>query len=373
MKQFSKIINSLVLMAFVAIAMVAAFEVPVQYTIGTLFIAGFIVGLVKYFKPSQSLGPVLYDGFVISDTTYAGEAASNFIVKAITGNETVQGGHAYVKDGIKKQFTIPRWDADFEDFVQDRQATPQSKGTMTVDGNVIAPADYMIYTEFNPRDYEAHWFAVMLNPTLIDRTLPATVESVVIQEVLKRHDRYSNKAYWNSATSLTTTYKYYNGWLKKAASATSGSDQTNIVASPATLTALNIQAEMLKCFQAIPAPLRYNANMKFFVSYATFDLYVTSQINQTYKGVDITSAGVATFKGHPVVRLNDFPADCIFVAKGMPTPESNLWIGCNSVDDAKLDLRPLQNNSELWYIKMLMKVDVQIGWFSETVLYGGPF
>ena len=42
------------------------------------------------------------DGFVISDTTYAGEAAQQFILKAITGADTINGGHVYVKDGIKK-------------------------------------------------------------------------------------------------------------------------------------------------------------------------------------------------------------------------------------------------------------------------------
>jgi hypothetical protein len=30
----------------------------------------------------------------------------------------------------------------------------------------------------------------------------------------------------------------------------------------------------------------------------------------------------------------------------------------------------LQANSELFFMKMLMKVDVQIGWGAETVLYG---
>lgn len=78
------------------------------------------------------------DGFVINDTTYAGEAASQFIIKSITGAVTVNGGHVYVKDGIKKKFTIPRWDADYEDFIQDRAATPTSKGSFTVDANTRA-------------------------------------------------------------------------------------------------------------------------------------------------------------------------------------------------------------------------------------------
>ena len=45
-------------------------------------------------------------------------------------------------------------------MIQDRQATPISKGDLTVDGKSIKPVDYMIYTEFNPRDFEQHWRAV---------------------------------------------------------------------------------------------------------------------------------------------------------------------------------------------------------------------
>jgi hypothetical protein len=370
MKQLVKISASLVLMACLATAL-SFFGVPVVNTFATLFATGFTIGLVKHFTGINFNMPtnLAYDGFVISDTTYAGEAASSFIVKAITGNETIQGGHVYVKDGIKKTYTIPRWDADFEDFVQDRAATPTSKGTMNVTGNALTPADYMIYTEFNPRDYEAHWFATTLNPTLIDRALPITVESTVVQEVLKRHDRYLNKALWTSATTKTDIYKYYNGYLKKAALATSGTDQTNIVSTPVTLTAANIAAEFLRGWTLIPAALKYDKNMKFFCSYATYDLFMQYQIAQTYKGRDITMDGVPQFKGREVVKINDFPDNTYVIAKGLATPESNLWVGMNSTDDAKLELRPVQANSELWFIKMLMKVDVQFGWNSEIVSY----
>lgn len=369
MKQFTKIFASIVLIGLVStLCSLVIGGAPLMYA-AVLFAAGFAKGLFSI----QDAKGLTYDGFVISDTTYAGEAASNFIVKAITGNETVQGGHVYVKDGIKKSFTIPRWDADYEDFVQDRVATPTSKGTMTVDGHKLAPADYMIYTEFNPRDYEAHWFATMLNPTLIDRTLPATVESVVIQEVLKRHDRYLNKALWNSDTTLASPsiYRYYDGFIAKAKAANSGDDATLTVSSPTTLSASNIQAELLKGYNKIPAALKYNPKMKFYMNYATFDYFMQSQIAQTYKGVDITSVGVPTFRGHEVVKINDLPDNFYFIALGTATPESNLWVGMNSTDDAKLEMMKVQNNSELWFIKMLMKVDVQIGWNSETVYYNG--
>jgi hypothetical protein len=137
----SRIIGSLLLMVLVGTTLSyfivgdpAAIALPI---IGILFAIGFIKGLAKI---NGTIPGVLLDGFVINDTTYAGEAASAFIVRAITSNDTVDGGNVYVKDGIKFQFTIPRWDADFEDFVQTRTPTPTSKGTMKVTGQAIKPA-----------------------------------------------------------------------------------------------------------------------------------------------------------------------------------------------------------------------------------------
>ncbi|RYD57014.1 MAG: hypothetical protein EOP56_09410 [Sphingobacteriales bacterium] len=307
------------------------------------------------------------NGFVINDTTYAGEAASRFIVKAITGNETVQGGHVYIKDGIKKKYTIPRFDANYEDFIQDRAAVPTSKGSFTVDGKMLDPQDYMIYTEFNPRDYEDHWFATQLQATIANRPLPGSVESVVIEEVLKRHDKYMNKALWNNSTAnaAPSIYRYYDGFIKKSVDDADCID----VSSPVTLTATNIQAELQRGYDLIPDALKYDTNMKIFMNYKHYDQYMQSQIAQIYKGDDITQRGRDTFRGLRIVKIADLPDNFYFIAKGMATPESNLWIGLNSVDDAKLELKQLQANAELWFIKMNMKVDVQIGWGSETIMY----
>lgn len=373
--KFAKVLKSVMLMALLAVIISvlsvhsAALVLPIM---GVIFIVGMLKGIPGFnFGIKNTYGVYsadVTDGFNIEDTTYAGESATAFIVKAITSNDTVDGGHMYVKDGIKKKFTIPRWDANYEDFIQDRAPTPTSKGVMVVDGQVLNPEDYMIYTEFNPRDYEVHWFATMLNPTLIDRTLPPTVESVVIQEVLKRHDKYINKAIWNNSTTLAapSIYRYYDGLIQKAVN----NAGTVVVPTPTTLTASNIQAEFLRGYLLIPAELRYDPEMKFFCSYDTYDLYAQSQINQQFKGVDTTQEGIPTFKGRKVVKIADMPDNFYIIAKGKADQSSNMWLGLNSTEDAKLTMKPVQNNSELWFIKMNMKADVQFGWPSETILYG---
>ena len=373
MKQTQKFALSLVLIALVSTTLSMAVGASPLMVAGVLFAIGSVIGAAKAFgatipnlTPSGSLKG---DGFTISDTTYAGEAAGQFIVRAITGNETVQGGHVYVKDGIKKKFTIPRWDADYEDLIQDRMATPISKGEQVIDSRTLTPADYMIYMEFNPRDFEDHWYAQQLNPTLIDRTLPASVESVVIQEVLKRHDRYVNKMIWAGSTATTGIYKYFDGFVKKATDDANTIDLAGSSILTSTLAA-NIIAEVQRIYDLIPASLKYDPSMKLFLSYDLYDAYAKAIIAQTYKGADYQSMQLdLKYRGLSVVRIADFPAYKMMFAKGTSGMDSNLWIGMNSVEDAKLEMNKVQNNSELFYVKMLCKLDVQFGFTQEVVNY----
>ena len=304
------------------------------------------------------------DTLVIQDTTYAGEAAAQFAVKAVVGNEIVQGGHVYVRDGIKKSLTMPRMVVG--NVIQDRKPTPDtSLGTINVDGRTLVPADYMIYAEFNPRDFEQHWYATQLNPTLIDRRLPVTIESVMIQEVLKRHNEYLGLAILQGNTTLTSNLKYFNGLITRA----KADVLVPKVSSPVALTIANIGDALQSTLNAVARAVLYNPGLKFFVSYKTAQLWEQYQRTVLYKGVDMTAAGIMRFAGRTIVPLNGIPDDTIFLAIGAADANSNLWVGMNSTDDNTLQLQRLQNNSELYFVKMLMKVDTNYGFSEETALY----
>ncbi len=300
----------------------------------------------------------------ITDVTYAGEVASNFIVKSVVGNEIVQGGHIYVKDGIKKKFTIPRLTVG--DVVQDRQATPNSSvGTITVDARTLEPEDYMIYTEFNPRDFEEHWFATQLNPNLIDRRLPVSIESVIIQEVMKRHNKWLGGAILRGDKALATNLKYFNGLITRA----KADNLVPKVAAPVVLTLSNVEDKLNASLLNNAPDVLYDPNLKVFVSYKTAQLWEQAQRTASFKGVNSTQAGLMQFAGRKMVPLFGMPDDTLFWAKGSADMESNLWFGMNSKDDATVQLAKLQANSELYFIKMLCKADTNYGISEETSLY----
>lgn len=303
----------------------------------------------------------------INDTTYAGTVASSFAVSAITGADTVDGGHVMLMDDVRKTFTIPTMEVA-EDIIQPRSATPTGGGTSTIGSATLTPQDFMVYLEFNPRDLEQHWQAAQLSTTLLDRQLPPTVESFVVMRTLQRLKNVIEKQIWQGNSTLNdgSSLSYYDGLIRRL----STSADTIIPSGVAALTAGNIIASMESVYQALPSALIYNPDVKFFVSYKTMQLYRTAQVAQTYKGIDPTVAGVPQYAGKKVVALAGVPNNTIVAAIGKTDFDSNLWVGYNSMsDENNIQLARLQANSEMYFLKMLLKMDTQVVFPSQAVLW----
>jgi hypothetical protein len=116
-------------------------------------------------------------------------------------------------------------------------------------------------------------------------------------------------------------------------------------------------------------PSRYE-RLKFFVSINTEQIYQTYiTTTQQFKGVNTTDKGINKFKGYEIVPLAGLPDDTIIFCEGLADTTSNLYVGMNSTEDNALQLMRLQNNSELFFLKGLMKYDVQYGFSDEIFLY----
>jgi hypothetical protein len=332
------------------------------------------------------------EAIVLNDTTYAGSVASYMITRAVVGADTIQKGCVYVKDGIKKKETIPR--LEVTDFIQRRKATPTSKGTVTVDAKVLEPLDFMLYYEFNPRDFEAHWYAEQQSPSLLARQLPQTIEAFMMMQQMLRLNEWFENAIWRSriqyapdgATVVTpaskgaeagdAVYYYFDGLLKRLLD-----DATTIlVSTPATLVSgtagggeENIGAALNRCLKLVPKALlqRYGKmGLKFMISYATklvYDEFLTT--TTTFKNNDTTERSIDRYKGYDVVPLAGMTDNTIVVCIAAPDISSNLWVGINSTSDNTLKLAALQANSEMYFMKGLFKMDTQSGFPDQVVLY----
>ena len=322
----------------------------------------------------------------INDTSYAGTFASAFWLPATFGMDTVQKGAVFVQDGIKKSHTIGRM--DFTQPLQTRAATPTSGGTFTVDGRVLTPKDMMLYTEFNPRDYEAHWMAEQLSPRILDRSLPITAENYMMQVALNRTFEPIESGIWMGSTTYTATpgstgngqICFFDGFFKKFLNDT----HIHKVASPLPLSEDVSSGSVYNIADAMDALLKSAATnkkallsrasryerLKFYMSIDSEQIWQTFiTTSQTFKGVNTTDRGINRYKGYEIVPLAGFPDDSILFCEGLPDTSSNLYLGMNSTEDNNLQLMRLQNNSELFFLKGLMKYDVQYGFSEEIFLF----
>lgn len=323
----------------------------------------------------------------INDTTYAGEVASYMITRAVIDADTINKGCIMVEDGIKKQKTIPR--IEVTNIFQKRSATPISSGSVTVDAAVLAPKDLMMYFEFNPRDFESHWYAVQLNPKLMDAELPPTIENFMMMQTMKRSNEFFENAIWRSrvqydpegsavdpttkgAAAADAAYLYFDGLVKKALD----NPATIQVPSPVALTggaSGNIITKFQQAYSLVPQALLYKygtGGLKFLISYADQQKYEnTLQLLTTFKNQDTTERAINRYNGYEVVPCAGIPENTFFVAIAKPDVDSNIWMGINSTEDANLQLQRLQNNSELFFVKGLFKADTQIGFADQLVMY----
>ena len=323
-------------------------------------------------------------------STYAGEVLEAFVTKAVTGNDTVDKGLVMVKSGIQKEYTIPRM--SLGDIVQDRVATPgtpQSDGTFTIDEKKLEPQDFMVYTEFNPRDYEQFWKFAQPDGNLVFRELDPQAQVAMVGEIFKKLNNYMGLAIWHGKKTAGGTvgtgsaagavglgsgrFNKFDGLLYKLLA--------NLDAAPAGDTAilagnarLNTGAAVLTAlnatFDAIPKSIRGARDLKVVMDWATWDLYDKHLIDQNFKNADYTGTNRNMFRGIPIVVANGFPAETLLAGRFSPSMESNLWMGVDFASDENvLQVEKLQANSELYFFKMLMKADTQIVQPSEVVLH----
>lgn len=327
-------------------------------------------------------GALRADSLVVNDTTYAGTFAPYFILPALFGMDTYEKGMVYFKDGIKKQHTIGK--LDFSKPLQPRQATPTDNGgDITVDGNVLNPQDVMVYQRFNPRDLEAHWTAEDLSAELLTRQLPPTVENHVSLLIVGRaFEQYEigiwmgSKNYANNVNVPASDPRYqlqfFNGFMQRFVN----DSAIYKTAAPVALTAANIGAALLDLYTGAAAnnkALLTNAKkyqrMKFMVSINTALIYEDFLTTQPFKNNDTTEKGIMKYKGFEVVPLAGMPDNTIVFTEALAAVDGNLWLGMNSILDENFQLARWLPDSELFFFKMLMKMDVNYGFSNKIFLY----
>lgn len=310
---------------------------------------------------------------ITMSTTYAGGVYDDFLVRMTLGPETLDAKLMAIHSRIIKEKALPRINAT--NLVQPYADPPVSQGTFAVDERKLTPVDWMVYTEFDPRAFEAFW--EFSNPTtteILDRTLPMPAQIAFMQQVAMGMNEFVETNIWQGTTGAS----YWDGLNTRIVA----DGSVNKVATPVALTAANIQAEIARTKAVlIAAGTRGRAvwnspNCKILVSHRDADFYRDSLEDMSLnKGPAVTDDYQLTYQGRPVVGLSGVPDGKIIITRCSDDPmTSNLHIGIDwqyNTAEPVLQIERKQNNSFIHFIKALVKTDVNYTWSEEIAYYGG--
>lgn len=320
---------------------------------------------------------------------YQGEVLNDILTYAVEENETYKEGLIHIKPGIQKRYALPLM--QIGEIIQDRKPTPDtSVGEVDLTQRVLEPNDFMVYTEFNPRDWEEYYQPFQPTKSLVFRTLDPRIQTLILRQILARKDEYINQAIWCSALpaikgrisciDISDTnvigsknrageMKYFNGAIARlllngSAGAETEDGKGGKFISSGTGKFENgeqVETELYNMYHSLPSYLRKAKGLKFAIDYNTWDIYDQYLSGKVYKYTDNREENKRLFRGIPVVPLSALPDNTMLLTVLTSGQDSNLWMGVDYANDENvLIVDRLQANSELFFLKMLLKMDVNI-------------
>lgn len=305
-----------------------------------------------------------------------GEVLETFLSKAAHGNKIAQHIHIEYAKGRKKLY-MPR--IKTSKMVQKRVEMPDAtnvKGDFNIDTKVLEPKDIMLLTDFNPRSFEGIWRPYQPEGPLVFHDLPAEAKALLLREFQKQAASEFGDLYINADTAYTVTegtsqvpdnyYSLADGVIKRIVS----DADTIVVPTPAALTASNIKGEFERGRKLIPSVLKGHQDLKLFTSIEDAELYDESLTAQQFKGVNYTDKNPERYKGIPIVTLPFLKKDTFFYAVSSTDMDSNIWAAVDYAEDENvIQIDKWSAAGERYFFKMLCKLDTQIGFGEEVVLY----
>lgn len=339
-----------------------------------------------------------------SSNTYSGEVLEDLLLYAAHGNDTYNEGLIHVKPGVQKKFTLPG--LQLGKIIQDNKPTPTStEGSEGTDGlnqytyseRYLEPGDFMVYLEFNPRDFEEIWRPFQPTGQLIFRELDPAVQGKMLHLLLDKKDQYINDCIWGAkrgGSDATITgpiggttiggdssagpMKYFDGAVARvlaniatsATDAEKASGQVILAGDTEITTGEQVEAALNAMWKKCPTNIRKNSKLKFVLSWELWDLYDEYLTNKDFKYVENSEINKRRFKGKPIVVINGVPESTIFLGKFAEDTDSCLWMAIDyNSDEESVKVERLQANSELYFFQMRMKMDVNIVRPSEIVVW----
>lgn len=331
---------------------------------------------------------------------YNGEVLEDLLMYTAQGNDTYRHGLIHIKAGIQNKYTLPA--IKLGNIIQDNKPTPTStqggKGAngeneYTFTERYLEPQDFMVYLEFNPRDFEKYYKFAQPEGNLVFRELDPKIQSTMLRLLLDKKNEYLGNAIWTgskggkAAAGITVPdgateiggdgQKYFDGLIKRMIDNANSTVDTEvaggqvIVSGTAKLeTGKAVEDAFYAMWKKCPKTIRQNGDLRYVIGWDAWDLYDQYLSDKQVKYSENTDINQYKFKGKRIVPIVGIPEHTIVLGVFSTGTNSNFWLGVDYANDTEvLKVDRLQANSELYFFQMRMKMDANIVNPAEIVMH----
>lgn len=306
------------------------------------------------------------NSLTLTSPNYTQAEKNFFISDAIISLDTLNANLFYIAEDVKNdKYTFPKVVSTV--VLQNRASIPTSSGTTILSNKDVNLGAFMGYTEFEPAVFENHWHVDQISSRMLDRGLPVTFENYLAGTYTAQNLAPIETMIWMGSTTYTASaapgaananYVFIDGIIKQCLTpATLALNTTN-----SGLTSANIIGYMEAMKNSLPVALlsksdRYRG-LKFIMSVMDAQKYEDALATTTYKNQDTTERGLNRYKGYDIIVVAGLPEHTMFFAWADNSVNSAFHMPVSSMDNMQFDLNRLQNNSTLWFYKILFKFGV---------------
>jgi len=292
------------------------------------------------------------------NSSYAGTVAGEIIGKAFKEADTIQKGLVTILPNIPVKQVIRK--IDYGNGRTDYSCGFTPAGSVTLDEVILEPKKIKNEAELCKEDFRNVWDTASMGFSAHNDNMPVDEEQALLVEILADTAQATDSDIW---VGDATDDGHFDGFIPLFLG-----DATVIdVASPATITASNVVAEMQKASNAVPVALRRKTDLVFAISADVAQAYnnalITAGINNGMGG-----QGQELYLGmYKLEIINGLPANTMVIYQ-----KKNLYFGTGLLSDHNevriKDMDETDLSGTVRY-KMVYTAGVQYVRGAEVVLY----
>ena len=302
-------------------------------------------------------------------TSYAGEAAGEYISAALLSGSTIDNGGITVKPNIKFKEVIKTISTD--DIVKDASCDFDPTSTITLDERVIQPEFQQVNLQLCKKDFQSDWEAASMGFSAHDQ-LPPSFSDFLISHVAAKVAQRTETSIWEGATA---TSGQFNGLttLLDADAAHTGARKI----AGTTVDAANVIAQLGSIVDVIPSTIYGSEDMNLYVSQNIARAYVRAlggfgsnglgAAGTNAMGTQWWNNGSLTFDGVKIFVANGLADNTAIAAE-----KSNLYFGTGLLSDQNevkvIDMADLDGSQNVRVV-MRFTAGIQHGIGGDIVLY----